>query len=369
MKHYRPDPSRGTACPLRSARPRGIAIVWFAFVLVALSAIVSLGVDWGHVQMIRTQMQGSADDIALGVMDAYLRGGWNSAYAAAAVTPTDNAIDSSALVPTVTITGGSWNASTRTFSPNVYSGTPAVQVGVTCTNANGNAVKLIWGSMIGVNSVDVRVSAVACQSGGESAALSIPSTANLYLSGMPSSTVTSWGDDFTDATPYGVTSIPVVAGQWISFSNASGSTSILPGSVPYAGPDGLSSMPLHHGQNWNSSPNNPGPEYGIADAVIPASAITGLFLTDSAPDASAAPATVDWTLPAVAAQTSFADIGVKQPFMIGDGLSSGGQVQRFRVPAGATRLFLSVWDGVQQNNNGGSVSATIQRKIYPKLVR
>lgn len=337
--------------------------------LVALTAIVSLGVDWGHILTVRSQMQASADDIALGVMDAYLRGSWNAAYAAAASTPGDNVIDAgSGLVPTVTVTGGSWNPATRVFTPNVYTGTPAVQAVVTCTRANNNAVKLTWGAMIGMRSVDVKVRAIACEAGGEAVPLAIPSKANLYLSGMPSSTVTAWGDDPLDATPYGVTSIPVVPGQWISFSNFSGTSSILPGVVSYADANGLSNLPLHHGQNYNSSPNNPGPEYGIADAVIPASAVTGLFLTDSAPDTSAAPATVDWTQPALAAQTSFADIGVKQPFMIGDGLSSGGQAQRFRVPPGATRLFLSVWDGVQQNNNGGSVSGTIQRRKYAKLV-
>ena len=34
-------------------------------------------------------------------------------------------------------------------------------------------------------------------------------------------------------------------------------------------------------------------------------------------------------------------------------------VKTFTVPHGATRLFLGIWDGVEYNNNSGSLSATV----------
>ena len=39
--------------------------------------------------------------------------------------------------------------------------------------------------------------------------------------------------------------------------------------------------------------------------------------------------------------------------------SNGGVVQKFQVPAGATRLYIGIWDGVDFNNNAGSISGQI----------
>ncbi|HEX8323665.1 MAG TPA: pilus assembly protein TadG-related protein [Tepidisphaeraceae bacterium] len=367
---FRPPARHRTGCR-RTARRLGSAMIWAMVFLVPLTGIISLAVDWGYTQMVRSQMQNSADNIALGVIDAYIRNGWNGATSAAAIYPADNRVDSgSSVTPTVVITGGSWTDSTRSFAANVYTGTPAVRVTVTCTKANNNAVRLTCGALIGINTVDVKVTAIAVRAGGETAALAIPSRANLHLAGMPDGTSTAWGDDTADATPYQVTSIPVIPGQWMSFTGFSGNSSIYPaGGLGYYDASGNSAMPLHHGQNWNGSPNSPGPENGIADAIIPASAVTGLFLTDDLPSDNLAPATKDWTQPAVKDQVAFDGIQPQQPFMVGDGLTSGGAVQKFRVPDNATRLFLCIWDGVQQNNNAGTVSGNVQCRYYPKLVR
>lgn len=366
-------PSPSAPCPKgRQIRPVrvGSALIWLMLTLVPLSAVVSLAVDWGHVQMVRSQMQNSADDVALGVLDAYIRGGWSAANAAAVSCPADNPIAAGAgITPTITVVGGTWTAATRSFAPNVFTGTPAVRVIISCTQANNNAVRLAWGKLIGIGSVDVKVMAIAARDGGETAPVSIPSRANLHLSGMPNGTTTSWGDDIGDATPYQVTSIPVTPGEWISFTNFSGTSSILPGQCGYYGAAGNPAMPLNHGENWNGSPNNPGPENGIADAVIPASAVTGLFLSDDVPSTNSPPAIVDWTQPSQANKAAYHAIEPQQPFMIGNGMTSGGAVKKFRVPQGATRMFLSVWDGVQQNNNGGTVNGTVQVRYYAKLVR
>lgn len=338
--------------------------------LVPLSAIISLAVDWGHVQLVRSQMQDAADSIALGVMDAYISSGWTAATNAAVTYPSDNTVDpGSGVAPTVVVTGGSWNATTRSFTANVYTGTPAVCVVVSRTKAKGNALRIVWGSLIGINTVDSTVTAVAVLAGGNSGAFMVPSTANPYLAGMPPATTTIWGDNAATAAAYQVVCVPVVPGQWLSFSNFSGTSSILPGIVSSSDAAGNASLPLHHGQNYNSIPNQPGPENGIADAVLPADAVTGTFLGDDAPDQSAPPATVDWTQPAQANQPSYNHLSTKAPFLIGNGTTGSGVVKKFQVPPGATRLFLSVWDGVQQNNNSGSIAGSIQVRQYAKLVK
>jgi hypothetical protein len=156
----------------------------------------------------------------------------------------------------------------------------------------------------------------------------------------------------------------------MSFTNFSGTTSIVPtAGVGYYDAEGNAAMPLHHGQNYNSVPNNPGPENGIADACMPASSVAGLFLTDAVPSDSAAPAAVDWTAPSQKDQPAYSDLNVQQPFLIGDGKTTTGTVQRFRVPPGATRFYMAVWDGVCQNNNAGTIAATVTCKPYARLVK
>ena len=58
---------------------------------------------------------------------------------------------------------------------------------------------------------------------------------------------------------------------------------------------------------------------------------------------------------------------LKQVFFIGDGLTGTGTgtTQTFVVPAGATRLFLGVSDGVGWFNNSGAFNATVSISAAP----
>jgi hypothetical protein len=103
--------------------------------------------------------------------------------------------------------------------------------------------------------------------------------------------------------------------------------------------------------------------------------LAGVFLTDDAPSAPA-PASLDFSSTALG--TSFSSLAplLQQTFYIGDGLTGEGtgSVQTFRVPDGATRLFLGIVDGSYfvgapdyYDNNAGSFSATFQVTTVPEI--
>ena len=50
---------------------------------------------------------------------------------------------------------------------------------------------------------------------------------------------------------------------------------------------------------------------------------------------------------------------LRQPFFIGDGRNSSGEVQKFVAPGGATRLFLGTMDSYGWSDNHGSFTVKI----------
>jgi hypothetical protein len=68
--------------------------------------------------------------------------------------------------------------------------------------------------------------------------------------------------------------------------------------------------------------------------------LIGVFLTDAVPTGPP-PATLNFT-----GNRDFTSIapGLAQTFFIGDGRRAAGRAQRFRVPTGATRLYLGLAD-------------------------
>ena len=351
---------------------RGSVMVYTVVSMVTLCGLVSLAVDYGHVQSVRQQMQRSADAAARGYLDLILHGGNSSAtaqgYATYLTQSTYDPIDgASAPLATVTITPGTWNSTTSMFTA-VANSTTAVKVVISRHGAAGNGVPLYFGKLVGRPTCDVNATAVAALVGGQTGSVSVPSTASPYLAGMPpGSTTQGYGDNTSNATPYQVTSIPVVPGTYITMTNVAGQTSIVPGVVPNSGGAGDTSLVLHHGQNYNSSPNPPypNPENGVGDAMMPADALMGVFMTNSAPDLSNPPAAVNWTDAAHANQATYTNLVPQAPFLIGTGQTTGGATQQFLVPPGATQLYLGIWDGVQYSNNSGTLTGTlgVQQKV------
>jgi hypothetical protein len=321
--------------------------------------------------MVKTDLQGCADATARGYMEYYNLYGqtYANTNGPALYSSANNPVDSnSGVSPTVTVTWGSWNTTTHQFTAG-FASPYAVEVTVSRTSANSNGVPLIWGGLIGKPNCDVSVTSVAALVGSQSGSASMPATANPYLAGMPAGTTTIYGDTIYNAAPAQATSISVIPGTWLTFTGITGTTSVLPGTMSYYGPNGDTADAVWHGENYNGNPNSPTSENGIGDALMPESALMGVFLNGNAPNTNTTPATIDWTQSSLLNQTQYANIQLQQPFYIGDGKTTGGTVQQFQVPAGATRLFLGIWDGVDYNNNGGSLSATVNVQNYVQIVQ
>jgi len=354
----------------------GSILLLLAFLLVMFTAIATLAVDYGHIQLVKTELQRTCDATARGYMEYYIA--QSESYAntngPALYSSSKNPVDSlSGISPTVQVTWGFWTSSSGTFSTSSSSGAvPAVKVTATRTAANNNAVPLFWGGAIGFLSCDVHASAIAAEGGGQTTPVTIPSTASLYLAGMPAGSSASGGDNTTNAAAYQVPTITVTPGTWITFTSLSGSTCVSPGGTPSSGPAGLSSYPCYCGQSWDNDPDSPTTENGIADALIDDGATTGLFLGSTAPNGTSAPTSVvNWTQSSQNNLSSYTNLTTKQPFLIGTGSTTGSSptVKQFLVPPGATRLFLGIWDGYEYNNNTGSLTGTVTVQHYVQMVQ
>ncbi len=333
------------------------------YVVVALPIMIgfcSLAVDFGYVQLAKFQLQQVADASAHDYMVLYNQYGSTSS-AQSHISTTKNTVFTFGPAPNVSVNWGYWSPKTQTFSASSSTGAArAVQVTASCSSANSNPIPMLFASIIGQKNCSVSVTSVAATM-GTSSAVSIDATQNLYFAGMPSTITNSWGDSGTANAAMEAASIPVVPGTFVTFTSFTGTTSVVPGTMPYAGPSGVSSgfgTATQHGVSWDGT-GTPTTENGIANAIMPESSLVGLFLDNNRPDSTAAPtAVVDWTQAAQKNQNSFTSLATKTPFYIGDG-KNGAVTQTFQVPPGATRMFVGIWDGVDYNNNDGTISGTI----------
>ncbi len=183
--------------------------------------------------------------------------------------------------------------------------------------------------------------------------VNVPGTSDMWLAGMPDGTI-STGDTAPAHSPVLVRDLDL-SGELLTFSNVTGGVSHEPGCTSSTGigcdaPDGNS------GRFFNYFP---GAINGMSDARAPLNALMGVFLDDSQPDGSLAPNTLNFE----ANGTDFTSLSpeLKQVFFIGDGLTGNGngEVQRFSIPAGATRLYLGTMDGNGWFNNSGVLNVDI----------
>ena len=127
---------------------------------------------------------------------------------------------------------------------------------------------------------------------------------------------------------------------FIEFSSVTGAVSFdtdVPGTRPYFGPDGAAYSP--RGSSPSTNINSAGGISGLKHSVN--TFLAGVFLTDS-PPTSPPPQILDFS-----GNVDYLSLSpqLQQTFSIGDGHTSSGDLQRFEVPAGATRLFLGMVDG------------------------
>jgi hypothetical protein len=135
---------------------RGVAIVYVIVALTAFAGFVSLAVDLGRVQLVKTQLQRVADSAARYASQGAEAGNAVTWGVANANEQTVNGAAYSALNADVVI--GKWVSPTFTAGATP---TNAVKMTVGCTTARGTAVPLMFGVMIGRSTCDVNASSVA----------------------------------------------------------------------------------------------------------------------------------------------------------------------------------------------------------------
>src|SRR6185437_8179429 len=143
------------------SRRKGSVIVYVVVIMTAVLGITTFAVDYGRMQLCKTQLRQAADAAALyavtGLADStYV----NKAQSAAS----DNTCDGSAISLTSSdVVAGTWSNGTFTaggFSPN------AVKVTAQRVASRGTAIPLYFGQLLGINSCDVHASAIAIPSSG-----------------------------------------------------------------------------------------------------------------------------------------------------------------------------------------------------------
>jgi hypothetical protein len=111
------------------------------------------------------------------------------------------------------------------------------------------------------------------------------------------------------------------------------------------------------------------PVNGINSTTAPLNCMVGIFLDDTEPDLSPMAPALDFS---TAASRGFSTLSpqLKQVFYIGTGLDPNGNLQTFKAPANATRLFVGTMD--QQGwwwDNGGALTYTAVQGNDASLVK
>ena len=142
-----------------------MALVYLTVAMVALVAFVSLGVDYGRVQLVRGELQLAADAAARHAA-AGLAAGITAAENNAVSAAGDNKADGTEVVldRAVDVEFGRWDPSTQAFivlTGAARSGADAIRVTARRTSARGNPVPLLFARVIGRASFDVNATSVA----------------------------------------------------------------------------------------------------------------------------------------------------------------------------------------------------------------
>ena len=169
----------------------------------------------------------------------------------------------------------------------------------------------------------------------------VPGTSDPWLAGMPNGTGASNGDVAPTHSAVLMKGTVLKPGNALSFAAVGGVSSAA--GYPLHPADGDSNSVIAH---------DAGAQNGISDVKAPFDSLLGVFLGPARPDASPAPDALDFSSAQSQSRLSLAP-ALKQVFFIGDGKARSGVVQKFTVPAGATRLFLGTMDSTGWYNNQG----------------
>ena len=149
----------------RARRPAGSTLIWTVIAMMVLVGFCSFGVDWGRVQLVKTELRRTADAAARYAAHGLMTTGPAAARANAVAVGAENKADGNTPVvidPAADVQLGTWDPATRTFAVAATESTAtAVRVTVRRTAARGNAVPLLFAQILGRASSDVTVTAIA----------------------------------------------------------------------------------------------------------------------------------------------------------------------------------------------------------------
>src|SRR5277367_3433547 len=129
---------------------RGSVLLYSFYMMIIMMCILSLAVDFGRREMLKTEMQRCADATAHAALEQYIQTGTypSTTYLQNTFAGYEPIDANSGISATVVATWGWWNTSAKTFTANT--GTPsagyqqAIQVTVSRTAANNNAMPLTF---------------------------------------------------------------------------------------------------------------------------------------------------------------------------------------------------------------------------------
>ena len=141
-----------------------MTLVWGIVIFTALMAFVSLAVDLGRVQLVRTELQQAADAAARYAAIGFAEGVEAAQDHALAVARENRAGEWDVTLDRVQdVEFGSWDAATKTFTPlsgSARADADAIRVTARRVARRGTAVPLLFTRWIGVPSCDVAASAI-----------------------------------------------------------------------------------------------------------------------------------------------------------------------------------------------------------------
>ncbi|MDB5328415.1 MAG: hypothetical protein JWM57_3984 [Phycisphaerales bacterium] len=200
---------------MRNHQRRGAILVYAFFLTMAMAGMVALAVDWGRMQVTKSELRSAADAAARFAVAGLQNDltGSTAAYGNAASSVAQNRANGQAInfIPAQDVDIGIWSTTTRTFVTTTdLNVANAVRVTLRCTSARGTAVPLTFLPAIGgrrsqdITAVSIAMIDYTGNAGGAGNGryeYFIPATSNPWLSGMPKSTVAS-GNNAHDNPDY-----------------------------------------------------------------------------------------------------------------------------------------------------------------------
>jgi hypothetical protein len=176
----------------------------------------------------------------------------------------------------------------------------------------------------------------------------VPATADLWLAGVDSSVNLS-GDTIANANPfqYSDVNLSIFQGGTVEFQ-ASGSWSNDPVGV-FSGPEGLGSITT---TGFTGT--------GFGNFAYRMNGLIGVFTDETPFGVRVTPA----DSVGIPQSGNLFETSINSPFYIGTGLNDLSGAIQFRIPSGATRLYLGIADIAAMNNPGSmTVAATFYAPV------